>query len=77
MVKIFSLEILPIVSQLDKCVKFKSIQGDKNDCILHKIIPRNFMNFRHLFSCDTLILCSKKQEGDCIFHTKLQLLKKD
>ena len=28
-----------IVSQLDKCLKFKSILGDKNDCTLHKIAP--------------------------------------
>ena len=30
-----------IVSQLDKCLKSKSIQGDKNDCTLYKITPRN------------------------------------
>ena len=28
-----------IVSQLSKCLKFKSIRGDKNDCILYKITP--------------------------------------
>ena len=36
-----------IVSQLDKCLKFKSVRGDENDCILYKITPRNAMNFRH------------------------------
>ena len=44
-----------IVSQLSKCLKFKSIRGDKNDCILHKITPRNVTNFRHLLSCDTTV----------------------
>ena len=28
-----------IVSQLDKCLKFKSFLGDRNDCTLHKITP--------------------------------------
>ena len=28
-----------IVSQLDKCLKLKSILGDRNDCTLHKITP--------------------------------------
>ena len=32
---------LSIVSQLDKCLKFKSPQGDKSDSILYKITPRN------------------------------------
>ena len=34
-----------IVSQLSKCLKFKSIRGDKNDCILYKLTPRNVTNF--------------------------------
>ena len=42
------------MSQLSKCLKFKSIRGDKNDCILYKITPRNVTNFRHLLSCDTI-----------------------
>ena len=42
-----------IVSQLDKCLKFKSIPG-KNDCNLYKITPRNAIKFRHLFSCRTI-----------------------
>ena len=42
------------MSQLSKCLKFKSIQGDENDCILYKITPRNVTNFRHLLSCDTI-----------------------
>ena len=41
------------VSQLDKCLKFKSIQGDRNDCTLDKITPLDAVNFRHLSSCDT------------------------
>ena len=28
-----------IVPQPDKCLKFKSVQGDKNDCTLLKITP--------------------------------------
>ena len=28
--------------------------GDKNDCLLYKITPKNAMNFLHLFSCDTV-----------------------
>ena len=47
---------LPIVSQLNKCLKFNCIRGGKNDCILYKITPRNAMNFRHLFSCDTIVV---------------------
>ena len=31
----------PILSQLDKCLKFKSVRGDKNDYALCKITPRN------------------------------------
>ena len=29
-------------------------EGDKNDCTLCKMTPRNVVNFRHLFSCDTV-----------------------
>ena len=47
-------DVKSIVSQLSKCLKFKSIRGDKNDCILYKITPRNVTNFRHLLSCDTI-----------------------
>ena len=47
------------MSELDKCLKFKSIGGgggDNNDCILCKITPpRNAINFRHLFNCDTIV----------------------
>ena len=46
--------VYSIVSQLDKCLKFKSTQGDKNDCTLYKIIPRKALNFRHLSSCGTI-----------------------
>ena len=42
------------MSQLSKCLKFKSVRGDKNDCILYKVTPRNVTNFRHLLSCDTI-----------------------
>ena len=45
----------PIVPQLDKCLKFKPIQGDENDCTFHKITPRNALNFRHLSSCGTIV----------------------
>ena len=44
-----------LVSQLDKCPKFMSIQGDKNDCTLYKMTPRNPVNFRHLSGCDTIV----------------------
>ena len=30
-----------VVSQLNKCLKFKSIRRNNNDCILYKITPRN------------------------------------
>ena len=33
-----------VVSQLNKCLKFKSIQGDKDHCTLWKITPQNAMN---------------------------------
>ena len=48
------LKAVTMVSQLSKCLKFKFIRGDKNDCILYKITPRNVTNFRHLLSCDTI-----------------------
>ena len=32
------------VSQLNKCLKFKSIQGNNDHCTLWKIIPQNAMN---------------------------------
>ena len=44
-----------IVSQLDKCLKFKSIRGDKNDRTLYKITPRNAINYSHLSSCCTIV----------------------
>ena len=44
-----------IVSQLNKCLKFKSIQGHKDHCTLYKITPQNAMNFRNLSSCGTVI----------------------
>ena len=44
-----------IVSQLNKCLKFKSIQGDNDHCTLEKITPQNAMNFRNLSSCGTII----------------------
>ena len=50
-----SSEIILNVSQLDKCLKFKSVQGDGNDCTLCKITPRNVVKFRHLSSCDTIV----------------------
>ena len=49
------LETCTIVSQLDKCLKFKSVRGEKSDCSLYKIAPRNVINFRHLSSCGTII----------------------
>ena len=45
-----------MVSQLNKCPKVKSIQGDKDHCTLEKITPPpNAMNFRNLSSCGTII----------------------
>ena len=44
-----------IVSQLDKCLKFKTIRRDENDCTFHKIIPRNALNCRDLSSCGTIV----------------------
>ena len=43
------------VSQLNKCLKFKAIQGDKDHCTLQKITPQNAMSFRNLSSCGTII----------------------
>ena len=57
---VFLVEKVTIVSQLSKCLKFKSIRGDKNDCILYKISPKNVTNFRHLLSCDTIDKIDKK-----------------
>ena len=37
------------------CLKFKSVQADENDCTLYKRTTRNAMNFRHLFSCGTIV----------------------
>ena len=49
-------QTLTIVSKVDKRLKFKSIHGDKNDCTLYKITPRNAINFIHLSSCGTIVL---------------------
>ena len=35
----FQKPFLLIVSQMDKCLKFKSVLGDKNDCTLYKMTP--------------------------------------
>ena len=43
-----------MVPQLDKCLNFKSIRGDNNDCTLCRITPRNATNFGHLSSCGTI-----------------------
>ena len=44
-----------IVSQLDKCLNFKSVRGDKNECTLYKMTPRNAISFKHLSSCGTIL----------------------
>ena len=63
-----------IVSQLDKCLIFKSFQGDKNDCIPYKITPRNAVNFRHLSSCDTIVVADIGYMSQVITsHVKLDL----
>ena len=41
---------MTVVSQLDKCLKFKSVQGDKSDLFLYKITSQNAVKFRHLLS---------------------------
>ena len=48
--------VYSIVSQLDKCLKFKSTQGDENDCTLYKITSRKALNFRDLSSCGTIYI---------------------
>ena len=51
-----SKRLSPIVSQLDKYLKFKYVRGGggyKNDCTLHKITPKCH-KFRHLSSCGTM-----------------------
>ena len=60
-------QAIPIVSQLDKCLKFKSIRGDKNDYTLHKITPRNAINFRYLSSCGTIAKTAHYAFEDCTF----------
>ena len=47
---------LPVVSQLDKCLKFKSILGTKMTVPYTKSTPRNAINFRNLSSCGTIII---------------------
>ena len=44
-----------IVSQLDKCLKFKSIQGDENNCALFRKKTRNAFSFRHLSRCGIIV----------------------
>ena len=39
------------MSQLDRCLKFKPIRGDKNDCTLHKITPRILDNYPLVTLC--------------------------
>ena len=43
------------MSQLDKCLKFKSIRKEKNDCTIYKITSRSTINFTHLSSCGTTV----------------------
>ena len=43
-----------MVPQLHKFLRFKSIQGDKNDCTLFNPTPRNAISFRHVSSCGTI-----------------------
>ena len=54
--------------QLDKCLKFKSVQGNKADCTLYKITPQDAQNFRHLSSCGTIARTSKQFNVD--FHCR-------
>ena len=61
------------MSQLRKCLKFRSIRGDKNDCILYKITPRNVTNFRHLLSCDTIESMKKRTKE----RTMMQMFLKE
>ena len=44
-----------VMLQLHKCIKCKSIQGDKDHYTPEKITPQNAMNFRNLSSCGTKI----------------------
>ena len=43
-----------MVPHLHKFLKFNSIQGDKNDCILFETTPRSAISFRHVSSCGTV-----------------------
>ena len=43
------------MSQLDKCLKFMAFQGVILYSVQSFLSPRIDLNFRHLFSCDTII----------------------
>ena len=45
MIHSFQATVYPIVLKLNTCLKFKSFQVDKNDCILYRITTQNAMNF--------------------------------
>ena len=51
MIHSFQATGYPIVSQLNKCLKFKSIRGIK---MTVKKNPKTSWTFLHLFSCDTI-----------------------
>ena len=53
------------VSQLDKCLKFKSVREEKNDCTLCKITTRSTINFTHLSSCGTTVGPHRSFSDDC------------
>ena len=54
------------MSQLDKCLKFKSIQGD--DYTTYKITPQNAIAVRHLSSCGTIVNTKESRDvTNCCF----------
>ena len=54
------------MSQLDKCLKFKSVRGHKNYCTLHKITPRDVTYFKHSSSCGTIGFCGTSISGKIV-----------
>ena len=60
---------ITIVSQLDRCLKFKSIWGDKNDCALYKGTPRSAIDLR-LYSVVALNLKGNYKQNTSCSHMK-------
>ena len=60
---LFTCRWVTVVSQLSKCLKFMAFRGVILYGIQSFLSPRIYLNFRHLFSCDTIALNYRRGGG--------------